>query len=71
MLWLLAIPDLVVWFFLFALCRAAARPAPEFSPTPRVADSPESIGAPTGTAQRVSGPGAKKRVIPRSTYRPA
>jgi len=29
MLWLLAIPCIFTWLFLFALCRAAARPAPE------------------------------------------
>ena len=28
MLWLLAIPIVFTWLFLFALCRAAARPAP-------------------------------------------
>ena len=71
MLWLLAIPVLVVWFFLFALCRAASKPEPKLPGTPSFEDSPESIDAPVGTAQRASGPAAKKRVIPRSTYHPA
>ena len=89
MLWILAIPILVVWLFLFALCRAAGKPEPKLSRIPTrelrttgelstlsvssgvsasLVDSPESVGAPTETAQRASGPVVKERVFPRSTY---
>ena len=71
MLWLLAIPVVVVWFFLFTLCRAASKPEPKLPDTLSFKDSPKSIGALAGTAQRETGPAAKKRVIPRSTYHPA